>query len=86
MRRGTDGKYHRNGFFRQFFNGGKLEREGTYRNDVRVGLWKMYNPDGTIAQEVDFGEGRAKSHRSAGDGAANNRSAPPAPPSPSKDP
>lgn len=60
MQRGKDGKFHKNGWFRTYFGDGKLEREGTYRDDVRVGVWHIYNQDGSIAQTVDFGEGRRR--------------------------
>lgn len=48
MRRGASGKWDRNGIGRAYYDTGELEREGTYKDGVRVGQWKYFKPDGTV--------------------------------------
>ena len=55
MRRGADGKWGRNGIGRAYYDTGTLEREGPYRDGVRVGQWKYYKPDGTLDRTEDRG-------------------------------
>ncbi len=78
MRRGKDGKYHKNGFFRAYYANGRLEREGHYVDDKRVGVWTMYNQDGTVQQTSNFGDGWRrpiqKRTESGGDGASGSES------------
>ncbi len=56
MRRGADGKWGRNGIGRAYYDTGELEREGPYRDGVRVGQWKYYKPDGTVDRVEDRGQ------------------------------
>ncbi|HZB13838.1 MAG TPA: TonB family protein [Chryseolinea sp.] len=39
------------GPYKSFYRNGKLQREGTYSKDKRVGLWKEYYPNGQQADE-----------------------------------
>lgn len=55
MRRGADGKWGRNGIGRAYYDTGTLEREGPYRDGVRVGQWKYYKPDGSLDRIEDRG-------------------------------
>lgn len=59
MRPDATGKYKRNGKSRAFFANGQMEREGLYKDNERVGLWKFYNADGSFNREVDYGPGKA---------------------------
>ena len=56
MRRGADGKWGRNGIGRAYYDTGGLEREGPYRDGVRVGQWKYYKPDGTVDRIEERGQ------------------------------
>lgn len=56
MRRGADGKWGRNGIGRAYYDTGELEREGPYRDGVRVGQWKYYKPDGTVDRVEERGQ------------------------------
>ena len=58
LRKGADGRYARNGFSRAFYLGGGVEREGTYRNDERVGVWKYYDPEGRLLRTEDRPDGK----------------------------
>jgi hypothetical protein len=60
MRRNPDGKWARNGIARAYYDHGVLQREGLYRNNVRVGEWKYYKADGTLDYTEDRGEGKAE--------------------------
>ncbi len=60
MRRNPDGKWARNGVGRAYYDHGVLQREGVYRNDMRVGEWKYYKPDGTLDYAEDRGAGKAE--------------------------
>jgi antitoxin component YwqK of YwqJK toxin-antitoxin module len=60
MRRNPDGKWARNGVGRAYYDHGVLQREGVYRNDMRVGDWKYYKPDGTLDYAEDRGAGKAE--------------------------
>lgn len=55
MRRGADGKWGRNGIGRAYYDTGTLEREGPYRDGVRVGQWKYYKPDGSLDRVEERG-------------------------------
>jgi hypothetical protein len=55
MRRGASGKWDRNGIGRAYYDTGELEREGTYKDGVRVGQWKYFKPDGTIERIEERG-------------------------------
>ncbi|MCH2162032.1 MAG: hypothetical protein MK085_09190 [Phycisphaerales bacterium] len=47
MRYDLDGKLKRNGWSRAYYGSGRIEREGAYTNNERVGIWTLYEPDGT---------------------------------------
>ena len=55
MRRGADGKWGRNGIGRAYYESGELEREGMYKNNVRVGRWTFYTIDGKVDRYEDRG-------------------------------
>jgi hypothetical protein len=55
MRRGADGKWGKNGLGRAYYQNGTLEREGRYRDGVRVGVWTYYNPDGSLNRTENRG-------------------------------
>ena len=48
LRRGADGKWGRNGIGRAYYDTGELEREGMYKDGVRVGEWKYFDPSGKV--------------------------------------
>lgn len=60
MRRNLDGKWARNGPSSAFFDHGVLEREGPYKNNIRVGEWKYYDDKGTLLRTEQRGEGQAE--------------------------
>jgi hypothetical protein len=57
MRRNPDGKWARNGIGKAFYANGALEREGTYRDNKRVGVWKYYDDQGGLLRTEDRGDG-----------------------------
>jgi len=57
LRRNPDGKWARNGIGRAYYDHGVLEREGMYRNDVRVGEWKYFDQDGKLLRVEQRGDG-----------------------------
>jgi hypothetical protein len=60
LRKDANGKWKRNGIGRAYFSSGELEREGTYRDGVRVGTWTYFKPDGTVDRVEDRGAGNGK--------------------------
>ena len=59
MRRDENGRWDRNGIGRAYYAGGKLEREGMYRNGKRVGVWTYYDIDGKVLRTENRGDGAA---------------------------
>jgi hypothetical protein len=57
MRKGANGKWARNGTGRAYYESGPLEREGLYKDNVRVGKWTYYAPDGSVLRVEERGEG-----------------------------
>jgi len=55
MRRSSNGKWARNGIGRAYYEHGQLEREGVYKNNVRIGIWKYYDVDGKHIRTEDRG-------------------------------
>lgn len=55
MRKSANGKWARNGIGRAYYESGGLEREGMYKNNVRVGRWTYYTPDGKVSHHEDRG-------------------------------
>ena len=51
----ADGSFARNGWSRAYYGSGPLEREGSYLNNERIGLWTYYEPDGTVSRTEDRG-------------------------------
>ena len=53
MRYDVDGRLKRNGWSRAYFSSGQLEREGSYTNDERVGIWNFYDREGNPSRKED---------------------------------
>jgi len=58
LRRGADGKYARNGFSQAFYMSGVVEREGNYRDNQRVGVWKYFDTQGKLLRTEDRKDGK----------------------------
>jgi antitoxin component YwqK of YwqJK toxin-antitoxin module len=59
------GKVQSEGFFTHgrrdhkavvYYESGKKYYEGTYKDGVMVGIWKYYNPDGSLSKEINCGD------------------------------
>lgn len=59
LRRTAAGKWDKNGLGRAYYETGALEREGMYKDGVRVGTWKYFNPDGSLLRTEERGDGSA---------------------------
>lgn len=55
LRRGASGKWDKNGIGRAYYQNGTLEREGSYRDGVRIGIWTYYNADGSLSRTENRG-------------------------------
>lgn len=55
LRKSSNGKWAKNGIGRAYYDSGKLEREGPYKNNVRVGKWTYYAPDGKVLRTEERG-------------------------------
>jgi antitoxin component YwqK of YwqJK toxin-antitoxin module len=55
----ADGKWKRNGKSSAYYATGVLEREGMYKNNKRVGIWKYYDAEGKLIREENRGDGSA---------------------------
>ena len=53
MRYDVDGKLKRNGWSRAYFGNGQLEREGSYTNNERVGIWNFFDREGNPGRTED---------------------------------
>ena len=51
------------GPFKSFHENGKIETEGTYSKDKKVGLWKEYYPNGQHADELFYQEEKIFYHQ-----------------------
>lgn len=60
LRKDANGKWKRNGIGRAYFSSGGMEREGTYRDGVRVGTWTYFKPDGSVDRVEERGDGNGK--------------------------
>jgi len=69
MRKSSNGKWAKNGIGRAYYDTGPLEREGPYKNNVRVGKWTYYGPDGKVLRTEERGR----------DGKGGNAGDPPLP-------
>lgn len=59
MRKGESGRYARNGFSQAFYPSGVVEREGHYRENERVGVWKYFDGEGKLLRTEDRPDGNA---------------------------
>ena len=50
-------KGERDGYWKEYFDDGRLRAEGKYIKDVREGVWKYYHPNGTIEQQGLYTKG-----------------------------
>jgi hypothetical protein len=39
-----------------YYEDGKKMYEGSYKDGVMTGIWKYYNPDGTLSKEMNYNE------------------------------
>lgn len=51
-------KGERDGFWKEYYNDGKLRAEGKYNKDVREGAWKFYLENGETEQEGNYVKGK----------------------------
>jgi len=58
MRKDANGNYARNGFSQAFFMSGVVEREGDYRDNQRVGVWKYFDTQGKLLRTEDRKDGK----------------------------
>jgi antitoxin component YwqK of YwqJK toxin-antitoxin module len=43
-----------NGNFEVWFENGNIEYSGNYKNNLRDGMWRIYNEDGTLKYELNY--------------------------------
>ena len=55
---GCGGQTHEDGPFRWYYENGNIRTEGTYKNDIMVGVIKEYNEDGTLKSERTYVNGK----------------------------
>jgi antitoxin component YwqK of YwqJK toxin-antitoxin module len=48
LRRSANGKWERNGLSRAYYQNGRIEREGHYKDGKRVGKWTYYDEAGNV--------------------------------------
>jgi hypothetical protein len=58
LRKDANGKWARNGLGQAYYDHGVLEREGQYKDGVRVGVWKYYDQEGKLLRTEDRGSGK----------------------------
>ncbi|NTV82857.1 MAG: toxin-antitoxin system YwqK family antitoxin [Bacteroidales bacterium] len=51
-------KGERDGFWKEYFDDGRLRAEGKYNKDVKEGNWKFYHPNGIVEQEGTYLKGK----------------------------
>ena len=44
----------RKGYSIIYYNTGKKQMEGNYEKDLKVGQWKLWNPDGSLNRIIDL--------------------------------
>ena len=44
----------RKGYSIIYYNTGKKQMEGSYEKDLKVGKWKLWNPDGSLNKVIDI--------------------------------
>ncbi len=47
----------KNGYYYEYFEGGKYKIKGEYKNDERHGTWKYYDLDGSLLRKREFNQG-----------------------------
>lgn len=55
LRKSSNGKWAKNGIGRAYYDSGELEREGPYKNNIRVGKWTYFAPDGKVLRTEERG-------------------------------
>jgi len=53
----SEGKFwygERKGYSLIYYNSGKKQMEGAYEKDLKVGKWKLWNPDGSLNKIIDL--------------------------------
>lgn len=53
----SEGKYwygERKGFSSIYYEDGKKQMEGNYKKDLKIGIWKLWNPDGSLNRTLDL--------------------------------
>ncbi|MFO7613809.1 MAG: toxin-antitoxin system YwqK family antitoxin [Bacteroidales bacterium] len=51
-------KGERNGFWKEYYNDGRLRAEGNYDHDLKDGPWKFYHLNGALEQEGTYMKGK----------------------------
>jgi len=51
-------KGERDGFWKEYYDDGRLRAEGKYSKDIKEGPWKYYHPNGIIEQEGTYYKGK----------------------------
>lgn len=51
-------KGERDGYWKEYYDDGKLRAEGKYNKDVKEGAWKYYHPNGIAEQEGIYRNGK----------------------------
>lgn len=51
-------KGERDGFWKEYFDDGRLRAEGKYNKDLKEGAWKFYHPNGVVEQEGSYYKGK----------------------------
>ena len=51
-------KGERDGFWKEYYDDGRLRAEGKYNKDVKEGAWKFYHENGKIEQEGTYYKGK----------------------------
>ena len=53
----SEGKYwygKRKGYSVVYYESGKKKIEGNYKEDEKVGIWKLWNPDGSLNKTINM--------------------------------
>jgi antitoxin component YwqK of YwqJK toxin-antitoxin module len=51
-------KGERDGFWKEYYDDGRLRAEGKYTMDIKEGNWKFYHPNGVVEQEGAYLKGK----------------------------
>ena len=55
----SEGNYwygKRKGYSTVYYESGKAKLEGAYKNNLKVGIWKIWKPVGTLAKKINMNE------------------------------